>query len=67
MHERIRGWGKNHSGIPDAVSGMSSDNWQYLKVVANSDRITDKEAQIDLDGKGVMRWEYCCILKEGVL
>ena len=23
---------------------MSSDNWQYLKVVANSDRIEDKEA-----------------------
>lgn len=37
-------WKDNHTGIPDAVSSMSSDNWQYLKVVANSDRIEDKEA-----------------------
>lgn len=36
--------GKIIIGIPDAVSSMSSDNWQYLKVVANSDRIEDKEA-----------------------
>ena len=37
-------WEENHTGIPDAVSSMSSNNWQYLKVVANSDRIEDKEA-----------------------
>ncbi len=37
-------WEDNYTGIPDAVSSMSSDNWQYLKVVANSDRIEDKEA-----------------------
>ena len=36
--------GKIIIGIPDAVSSMSSDNLQYLKVVANSDRIEDKEA-----------------------
>lgn len=36
-------WKESHSGIPDAVSSMSSNNWQYLKVVANSDRIDDKE------------------------
>lgn len=37
-------WEENQTGIPDAVSSMSSDNWQYLKVVANSDWIEDKEA-----------------------
>lgn len=37
-------WKENHSGIPDAVSSVSSDGWQYLNVVANSDRIDDKEA-----------------------
>lgn len=37
-------WEESHSGIPDAVSSMSSNNRQYLKVVANSDRIEDKEA-----------------------
>lgn len=37
-------WKESHSGIPDAVSGMSSNNRQYLKVVANSDRIDNKEA-----------------------
>ncbi|MCI8667319.1 MAG: hypothetical protein HFG82_11770 [Dorea sp.] len=37
-------WEESHSGIPDAVSSMSSNNRQYLKVVANSDRIDDKEA-----------------------
>lgn len=36
-------WKESHSGIPDAVSSMSSNNWQYIKVVANSDRIDDKE------------------------
>ena len=36
--------GKIIIGIPDAVSSVSSDGWQYLKVVANSDRIEDKEA-----------------------
>ncbi len=36
-------WKENHSGIPDAVSSVSSDGWQYLNVVANSDRIDDKE------------------------
>lgn len=37
-------WEESHSGIPDAVSSMSGNNRQYLKVVANSDRIDDKEA-----------------------
>lgn len=37
-------WRESHSGIPDALSSVSSNNWQYLKVVANSDRIDDKEA-----------------------
>lgn len=37
-------WKESHSGIPDALSSMSSNNWQYLKVVANSDRINNKEA-----------------------
>lgn len=37
-------WKENHSGIPDAASSVSSDGWQYLNVVANSDRIDDKEA-----------------------
>lgn len=37
-------WKESHSGIPDAVSSMSSGNWQYLKVVANSSQIDDKEA-----------------------
>lgn len=36
-------WKESHSGIPDAVSSMSNDGWQYLKVVANSDRIDDEE------------------------
>lgn len=43
---------------------MSSDNWQYLKVVANSDRIKDKEAlnnvehfQLYLDGKEIGFYE----------
>lgn len=31
-------------GIPDAVSSVSSDGYQYLKVVANSSRIDDEEA-----------------------
>ncbi len=37
-------WNESYSGIPDAVSSVSSGGWQYLKVVANSDRIDDKEA-----------------------
>ena len=37
-------WKESHLGIPDAVSSVSSNNWQYLKVVANSSRIDDKEA-----------------------
>jgi hypothetical protein len=37
-------WKESHSGIPDVVSSVSSDGWQDLKVVANSDRIEDKEA-----------------------
>ena len=37
-------WKESHSGIPDALSSVSSNNWQYLKVVANSDRIDEKEA-----------------------
>ena len=57
-------WEENHTGIPDAVSSMSSNNWQYLKVVANSDRIKDKEAlnnvehfQLYLDGKEIGFYE----------
>ena len=37
-------WNESYSGIPDAVSSVSSGGRQYLKVVANSDRIDDKEA-----------------------
>ena len=32
--QELEKWKESHSGIPDAVSSMSSDNWQYLKVVA---------------------------------
>ena len=41
--QELEKWKESHSGIPDAVSSVSSNNWQYLKVVANSDRIEDKE------------------------
>lgn len=41
--QESREWKESHSGIPDVVSSMSSNNRQYLKVVANSDRIDDKE------------------------
>ena len=30
-------WKESHSGIPDVVSSVSSDGWQDLKVVANSE------------------------------
>ena len=42
--QELEKWKESHSGIPDAVSSVSSNNWQYLKVVANSSRIDDKEA-----------------------
>jgi len=37
-------WKEAHSGVPDVVSSMSMNNDHYLKVVANSTRIDDKEA-----------------------
>lgn len=37
-------WKESHSGIPDVVSCMSSNNFHHLTVVANSSRIDDKEA-----------------------
>ena len=42
--QELEKWKESHLGIPDAVSSVSSNNWQYLKVVANSSRIDDKEA-----------------------
>ena len=42
--QELEKWKESHSGIPDAVSSVSSNIWQYLKVVANSSRIDDKEA-----------------------
>lgn len=42
--EKYLEWEEIHSGIPDAVSNMSINNEYYLKVVANSSQIEDKEA-----------------------
>lgn len=36
-------WREAHSGIPDVVSSISMNNDHYLKVVANSGRIYNKE------------------------
>lgn len=36
-------WKEAHSGVPDVVSSMSMNNDHYLKVVANSAKVDDKE------------------------
>ncbi len=36
-------WKEAHSGMPDVVGSISVNNDHYLKVVANSGRIDDKE------------------------
>ncbi len=36
-------WKEDHTGIPDAVGSISENNDHYLIVVANSDKINDKE------------------------
>jgi len=36
-------WREAHSGVPDVVGSMSMNNDHYLKVVANSSKIEDKE------------------------
>lgn len=41
--EKLLEWKEAHSGIPDVVSSMSMNNDYYLRIVANSSRIDDKE------------------------
>lgn len=43
LPKEIKEYRDNHSGIPDAVSSISSMGHEYLVVVANSDEISDKE------------------------
>ena len=41
--KKYKQWQEDHSGVPDVVSCMSTNNDHYLTVVANSSKIVDKE------------------------
>lgn len=41
--ERFKQWQEEHSGIPDISSCISVNNDHYLTIIANTERIEDKE------------------------
>lgn len=43
FRQKYKEWKENHTGIPDVIGSISENNVHYLLVVANRDKVEDKE------------------------